>query len=81
MTHVRGYHSSFLLLRDGSILGGDPAGPAGPTPHERFFAEYFDLVRPTITNAPPTLNYGTTFQIDTPTRRTSPRSSCCARGP
>ena len=50
-----------------SVLGGDPAVPGGPTPHERFFPEYFDLVRPTITNAPGTTNYGTTFQVDTPT--------------
>jgi FtsP/CotA-like multicopper oxidase with cupredoxin domain len=68
MTFVRGYHSSFLLLRDGSILGGgDPGGPGGPTPHERFFPEYFDLLRPTITNAPGSINYGGTFQVDTPT--------------
>lgn len=68
MTYARGYHSSFLLLRDGTILGGgDPAGPGGPTPHERFYPEYFDLVRPTITNAPATINYGVPFQVDTPT--------------
>ena len=68
MTYARGYHSSFLLLRDGSILGGgDPGGPGGPTPRERFYPDYFDLVRPTSTNAPATIKYGTTFQVDTPT--------------
>ena len=68
MKYVRGYHSSFLLLSDGSVLaGGDPQGPAGPTPHERFYPDYFDKLRPSITVAPPTIHYGGTFQISTPT--------------
>jgi plastocyanin len=67
MKHVRAYHSSFLLLADGSILGGgDPPGPMGPTPHERFFPSYFDAARPQITNAPATINYGANFTVDTP---------------
>jgi FtsP/CotA-like multicopper oxidase with cupredoxin domain len=69
MKYIRGYHSSFLLLSDGSILaGGDPQAPAGgPTPHERFFPDYFDKFRPTITNAPAAIHYGGVFQITTPT--------------
>ena len=68
MKYVRGYHSSFLLLSDGSVLaGGDPQGPAGPTPHERFYPDYFDKLRPGITIAPPAIHYGGAFQITTPT--------------
>ncbi len=68
MKYVRGYHSSFILLRDGSILaGGDPGGPDGrPTPHERFFPDYFEMSRPTISAAPATINYGAGFAISTP---------------
>jgi len=68
MTYVRGYHSSFLLLADGSVLGGgDPSGPEGPTPHERFYPDYFDVPRPVISDAPATTSYGATFQVTTPT--------------
>lgn len=71
MKYVRTYHSSFLLLQDGSILGGgappDADPPAVYTPHERFFPEYFDALRPTITGAPATINYGANFAINTPT--------------
>jgi len=69
MTYERAYHSSFLLLADGSVLGGgDPARePDGsPTPHERFFPAYFDMPRPEITNAPNDVAYGQPFTIDTP---------------
>ncbi len=67
MKYVRTYHSSFLLLPDGSILGGgDPQGGGGPTPHERFFPDYIDMMRPSISNAPSVVNYGTTFTINTP---------------
>jgi hypothetical protein len=67
---VRSYHSSFLLLPDGSILGGGapPNVPSPPyTAHERFFPGYFDKVRPVITGAPATINYGGNFTINTPT--------------
>lgn len=68
MTFVRGYHSSFILLTDGSILGGgDPQAEGGPTAHERFFPDYFDRLRPIITSAPVTINYGANFTINTPT--------------
>jgi hypothetical protein len=71
MKYVRTYHSSFLLLQDGSVLGGgappDAHPPAVYTPHERFFPEYFDAIRPTITGAPATINYGANFTINTPT--------------
>jgi len=67
---VRSYHSSFLLLQDGSVLGGGapPNNPFGPfTPHERFFPGYFDKLRQVITGAPATINYGGNFTINTPT--------------
>jgi FtsP/CotA-like multicopper oxidase with cupredoxin domain len=77
MKFARSYHSSFILLKDGSILGGgappdsDPPGTPNPTNiytlHERFFPEYFDMIRPTISNAPTTIHYGSNFTINTPT--------------
>ena len=67
MTYVRTYHSSIILLADGSVLaGGDPMVGGVPTPHERYFPDYFTVPRPTISNAPATINYGSTFTIDTP---------------
>ncbi|HEX5719885.1 MAG TPA: galactose oxidase early set domain-containing protein, partial [Thermoanaerobaculia bacterium] len=68
MKYVRTYHSSFLLLADGSILGGgDPMVAGVPTPHERFFPDYFDMLRPVISGtSTDTLNYAGTFTINTP---------------
>jgi plastocyanin len=67
MKYVRTYHSSFILLADGSILGGgDPQAGGAPTPHERFFPDYFDMLRPVISGAPATINYASTFTINTP---------------
>jgi plastocyanin len=67
MKYIRTYHSSFILLADGSVLGGgDPPAGGVPTPHERFFPGYFDAVRPTVTAVPATINYGATFTISTP---------------
>lgn len=67
MKYKRAYHSSFILLTDGSILGG---GQGDPNPnsatHERFFPDYFDKLRPTITGAPATINYGVNFTINSP---------------
>jgi hypothetical protein len=67
MKYVRTYHSSFVLLRDGSVVGGgDPQVGGAPTPHERFFPSYVDMLRPVTTGAPATINYGTNFTINTP---------------
>ena len=70
MTYVRTYHSSFILLQDGSIVGGgappDADPPAVYTPHERFFPDYFDMLRPVISGAPASINYGGNFTINTP---------------
>jgi|SRR5690349_1519953 hypothetical protein len=66
MKYSRGYHSSAILLPDGSvIMGGDPNG--GSTPNERYLPSYFFKSRPTITAAPPTIAFGAAFSIDTPT--------------
>jgi FtsP/CotA-like multicopper oxidase with cupredoxin domain len=66
MQQKRGYHSSNILLADGSVLmGGDPAGPGAPTPHERYLPWYFSKVRPVIDSAPTGVAWGETFTIDT----------------
>ena len=63
MAHHRAYHSSMILLGDGSILaGGDPNSNAS----ERYLPGYYNQPRPTISAAPATINYGNTFTIDTP---------------
>jgi hypothetical protein len=71
MKFERTYHSSFLLLQDGSILGGGAPPnfppPAVLTSHERFFPGYFDKLRPVISGAPASINYGGNFTINTPT--------------
>ena len=67
MTYARTYHSSMILLADGSVLaGGDPMVGGVETLHERYFPSYFFEPRPTITTAPATIGYGAAFQIDTP---------------
>jgi plastocyanin len=67
MKYVRTYHSSFILLADGSIVaGGDPQVGGQPTPHERFFPDYFDMLRPVLAGAPGTINYATPFVINSP---------------
>lgn len=69
MTHRRTYHSSAVVMPDGSVIaGGDPpqAGSTAPTPHERYYPDYFTAPRPSIANAPNVANYGTTITIDTP---------------
>jgi hypothetical protein len=67
MTYKRSYHSSFILLADGSVLGGgDPPVAGMPSPHERFFPGYADALRPVISAAPATINYGAGFAVSTP---------------
>jgi hypothetical protein len=70
MKYPRTYHSSFILLQDGSVLGGgappDANPPAVYTPHERFFPDYFDMLRPVISAAPASINYGGSFTITAP---------------
>ncbi len=67
MQNRRGYHSSIIMLTDGSIVaGGDPKVAGDPTPHERYFPNYFTVVRPIINNAPATINMNTGFSVDTP---------------
>jgi plastocyanin len=58
------YHSSMILLPDGSVfIGGDDDGP---DPCERYFPSYYNQPRPQITNAPATVAYGMAFTIETP---------------
>ena len=48
MKYARGYHSSAILLPDGSlVMGGDPGGAS--TPNERYLPSYFFKPRPQIT--------------------------------
>jgi plastocyanin len=67
MAHKRGYHSSNILLPDGSVLmGGDPPAGGSPTPHERYFPWYFSRPRPLITGSPVRVTYGSSFTIQSP---------------
>jgi hypothetical protein len=72
--YPRLYHSSSLLLPDGTValLGGNPQrGSYGNrieiySPAYLFAASGSPAVRPVITGAPATFDYGTTFQVQTP---------------
>ena len=67
MAHPRGYHSSAILLTDGSVLmGGDPQDGMGPVPHDRFFPGYYFLPRPAIAGAPAAVGHGAAFTVNTP---------------
>jgi len=69
MKNERGYHSSNILLADGSVLmGGDRNGgqDGGNIPNERYFPGYFSQPRPVITNAPATVSHGAAFTVQTP---------------
>lgn len=70
LAYPRLYHSSMILLPDGSVfIGGDDDGP---DPCERYFPSYFNQPRPQITNAPANVAYGAAFAIDTPTAGSIP---------
>lgn len=71
-TEKRLYHSTAVLLFDGSVLslgGGQPAG-TGDTDHytaQVYKPNYFYKgTRPTITSAPSVVTYNQTFTIQTP---------------
>jgi FtsP/CotA-like multicopper oxidase with cupredoxin domain len=65
MRYPRGYHSSAILLPDGSvIMGGDPNG--ANTPNERYLPSYFFKPRPTINSSPATVAHGSAFTVTTP---------------
>ena len=61
----RGYHSVALLLPDATVLsaGGDP----NISNAQIFSPPYlFNGARPTITSAPPSIDYGASFAVGTP---------------
>lgn len=67
MQHNRIYHSSMVMLLDGTILaGGDPRPGGVLTPHERFYPWYTLVPRPDLANAPASIGYGQALAIDTP---------------
>lgn len=67
LEYQRLYHSSAILLADGSVLvGGDPMAGVGPTPHERYYPSYYNLARPVISNAPALVSFGAAITITTP---------------
>lgn len=70
MTIPRGYHSTAILLADGSVLmGGDKPGQTKSgetTEHERYYPTYFTLPRPAITGAPASVAYSAVFLVQTP---------------
>lgn len=67
---TRGYHGTSLLLPDGRILNagsGEGAGAPDEFNAELFSPPYlFRGARPTITNAPAEIGYGSQFRIETP---------------
>jgi len=66
----RTYHATSILLPDGRVLhsgSGDGAGAPNETNAEIFSPPYlFRGPRPTISDAPSVLDYGTTFTVTTP---------------
>lgn len=66
----RGYHSTSILLPDGRVLhagSGDGGGQEGIENAEIFSPPYlFKGSRPTITEAPSAVAYGTSFSVATP---------------
>jgi hypothetical protein len=71
MPHYRLYHSSAILLPDGSVLmGGDPpdvsTDPPTVTPHDRYYPSYFEQPRPSITAKDSSFAFGAQFSLQTP---------------
>jgi galactose oxidase len=65
MQCTRVYHSTAILLRDGSILSA--GGEVKQTTSQIFRPPYlFYGPRPTVSGAPPQTTYGTTFEVFTP---------------
>ncbi len=66
----RAYHSTSLLLPDGRVLhagSGDAAGQVNEFSAELFSPPYLSRgLRPTVTDAPTQLGYGTDFRVETP---------------
>jgi Domain of unknown function (DUF1929)/PKD domain len=66
----RVYHSTTLLLPDGRVLhagSGEGAGAPNETTGELYSPPYlFKGTRPTITDAPDAIGYGSTFTLTTP---------------
>jgi len=61
--------SHFALIAKRCPSSGAPPDadpPAVYTPHERFFPDYTDMLRPVISAAPATINYGANFTVNTP---------------
>jgi hypothetical protein len=67
---TRGYHGTSLLLPDGRVLnagGGGGAGAPNELNAELYSPPYlFKGTRPTITSAPTSVGYGTSFRVLTP---------------
>ncbi len=67
MNYPRIYHSSAIMMADGSVIaGGDPESGGDPTPHEQFKPYYFNLARPSIIGAPNQVDYNVNFDVNTP---------------
>ena len=70
MQTKRGYHSTAILLTDGSVLvGGDPPGTwgaGGSIANERYYPSYCFQPRPAITGSPAAVDYGASFTVSTP---------------
>lgn len=69
-TITRGYHATSILMPDGRVLhagSGDGGGSPDEENAELFSPPYlFKGARPTITSAPTSIAYNTTFQVTTP---------------